>query len=138
MWTKVSFSRYLKLLFKTSNIGMKNNYKSRLKLTLVTCKYLRLILQPLQTVNKCELSVWRGCKINRKHLQVTKWFYSFSNQSHFIIYIYIYIHMYIMIIIIYIIIYIHMYIYNIYIYNIDQYISIYPYLSLSLSLYIYI
>ena len=30
----------------------------------VTCKYFRLILQPLQTV--------RGCRINRKYLQVTK------------------------------------------------------------------
>ena len=31
----------------------------------VTCKYFRLILQPLQTV-------LRGCRINRKYLQVTK------------------------------------------------------------------
>ena len=41
----------------------------------VTCKYFRLILQPLQTVifvTTTFVTVSRGCRINRKYLQVTK------------------------------------------------------------------
>ena len=36
----------------------------------VTCKYFRLILQPLQTVTF--VTVRKGCRINQKYLQVTK------------------------------------------------------------------
>ena len=94
MWTKVSFSRYLKLLFKTSNIGMKNNHKSRLKLTLVTCKYLRLILQPLHTVTNVN---YQSEEVARS----TESTYKLQNDStlspinHISLYIYIYIYIYI-------------------------------------------